>query len=161
MGLSKDAEKRQHQLDNIKGHSFKPGQSGNPCGGSQRQRERNRINKYIKQIIGRSKVIPDQGMTKYEIDSIEQKMLSVTLSEAQVLAKADESPLYMKNLAMAIMLDMKNGKTDTIDKLRERQYGKTAQRIEITGKDGQPIQTQKQLSQTEAKDFIKKLESEC
>jgi hypothetical protein len=149
------------QLANIEGHKFKPGQSGNPRGGSQRQRERNRINKFIKQIIGRSKVIPDQGMTKYEIDSIEQKMLSVTLSEAQVLAKADDSPLYMKNLAMAIMLDMKNGKTDTIDKLRERQYGKTAQRIEITGKDGQPIQTQKQLSQTEAKDFIKKLEEEC
>ena len=160
MALSKDKEKRQRQLDNIKNHKFPKGVSGNPSGLSKKVRERNRINKYIKNLIGRSKVIADQEMTKNEINSIEQKMLAVSLSEAQVLAKADDSPLYMKSLAMAIIIDMKNGKTDTVDKLRERQYGKIVQRFEVTGKDGQPIQTQKQMTQSEAKDFIKKLEDE-
>ena len=31
---------------------------------------------------------------------------------------------------------MKNGKTTALDKLRERQYGKPTQRMELTGKDG-------------------------
>lgn len=149
------------QLANIENHKFKPGQSGNPRGGSQRQRERNRVNKFIKSIIGRSKVIPDQGMTKNEIDAIEQKVISISLSEAQLLSKSDDAPMYLKNLCIAIILDMKNGRTDTIDKLRERQYGKAVQRIEVTGKDGSPIQTQRQMTQSEAKDFIKKLEKEC
>jgi hypothetical protein len=160
MGLSPDKEKRQRQLDNIKNHKFPKGVSGNPGGLSKKVRERNRINKFVKKIIGRSKVIQDQNMTKNEIDSIEQKMLAVSLSEAQLLAKADNSPLYMKSLAMAIIIDMKNGKTDTVDKLRERQYGKTVQRLEVTGKDGQPINMQNTMTQTEAKDFIKKLEDE-
>ncbi len=160
MGLSPDKEKRQRQLDNIKNHKFPKGVSGNPSGLSKKVRERNRINNFVKKIIGRSKVIQDQDMTKNEIDSIEQKMLAVSLSEAQLLAKADNSPLYMKNLAMAIIIDMKNGKTDTVDKLRERQYGKTVQRLEVTGKDGQPINMQKTMTQTEAKDYIKKLEDE-
>ena len=160
MGLSPDKEKRQRQLDNIKNHKFPKGVSGNPSGLSKKVRERNRINNFVKKIIGRSKVIQDQDMTKNEIDSIEQKMLAVSLSEAQLLAKADNSPLYMKNLAMAIIIDMKNGKTDTVDKLRERQYGKTVQRLEVTGKDGQPINMQNTMTQMEAKDFIKKLEDE-
>lgn len=100
-------------------------------------------------------------MTKFEIDAIEQKVISISLSEAQLLSKSDDAPMYLKNLCIAIVLDMKNGRTDTIDKLQERQYGKAVQRIEVTGKDGSPIQTQRQMTQTEAKNFIKKLESDC
>ena len=141
MALSKDPEKRKRQLENLKGHTWKSGQSGNPKGFNQIGREKNRINDFVKKVIGTSKerVIETVGMTAAEIDAIEQRMLSVSLSEAQIIAKDDYTPVYMKNLALAIIIDMKNGKTDTIDKLRERQYGKVKQQIELTGKGGQPL----------------------
>ncbi len=141
MALSKDPEKRKRQLENLKGHIWKSGQSGNPKGFNQIGREKNRINDFVKKVIGTSKerVIETVGMSAAEIDAIEQRMLSVSLSEAQIIGKDDNTPLYMKNLALAIIIDMKNGKTDTVDKLRERQYGKAKQQIELTGKNGQPL----------------------
>lgn len=141
MALSKDPEKRKRQLENLKGHIWKSGESGNPRGYSRLAREKNRINDFVNKIIGTAKdrVIETTGMTPEEVDAIEQKILSASLSEAQLIAKDNNTPLYMKNLAMAVIIDMKNGKTDTVDKLRERQYGKVKQQIELTGKNGQPL----------------------
>jgi hypothetical protein len=61
---------------------------------------------------------------------------------------------------MAIITDMKNGKTDTVQKLRERQYGQVKQQIEVTGADGAPL-LQQPMTQEQAKDFINELESDC
>lgn len=39
-------------------------------------------------------------------------------------------------MGMAIISDIKKGRTSTIDKLRDRQFGKIADKVEITGADG-------------------------
>lgn len=142
------------QLANLKGHEYKKGQSGNPNG-----RPRNRMLKLLKQICPKGRIKENTGLTINEIDYIEQTVLSMTLSELQLIAKEDRTPAYMKTLAMAIIMDMKNGKTDTVNKLRSRQYGDIKQQVEVTGKDGAPLM-QQNMTQEQAKELIKKIEDE-
>lgn len=52
---------------------------------------------------------------------------------------------------------MKNGKTTTLDKLRERQYGKPTQRMELTGKDGGDLIPARTLTKEEAAELFKTL----
>ena len=56
-----------------------------------------------------------------------------------------------------ILSDMKNGKTTTLDKLRERQYGKPTQRMELTGKDGGDLIPARTLTKEEAAELFKTL----
>ena len=56
---------------------------------------------------------------------------------------------------------MKDGKTDTIERLRERQYGKAVERVELTGKDGAPLMDAPQtMTQEEATAYLQNLEKE-
>lgn len=143
------------QLANLEPYKFKKGQSGNPAG-----RQRNRVADYIKTITTKGHLKKSTGLTINEINTIERKVLELRLSELQTIAKDDEAHAYFKGLCMAVIIDMKNGRTDTISKLRERQYGQTKQQIEVTGKDGAPLM-QQPMTQEQAKELINKLEKDC
>lgn len=143
------------QLANIENHKWKKGQSGNPKGAS-----KNRVKAFLKTILNKNKLKKTEGLTMAEINTIEKKVLELGLPDLQVLAKSDGSPAYLKNLCLAIITDMKHGKTDTVQKLRERQYGQVKQQIEVTGADGAPL-LQQPMTQEQAKDFINELESDC
>lgn len=135
---------------------WQPGQSGNPKG-----RPKNRvIREWLPACFGKDRTKTLVSMTQDEVDTWEQKLLVLSTPEHAVLAKWDECPAYAKNLAMAILYDTKNGKTTTIDKLRERQYGKPVQRVELTGADGQPLVQPKTMTQQEARDFLQQLEQD-
>lgn len=142
------------QLANLDAYKWKPGQSGNPKG-----KPKNRAKAYFKRLLSKAQLKKSEGLTADEINTIERKVLEVGLPDLQLLAKDGGSPAYLKNLCMAIIIDMKNGKTDTVDKLRERQYGKAKQQIEVTGKDGAPLM-QQPLTQQQAKELIENLEQE-
>lgn len=145
--------KKDKRLQNLR-PPWKPGESGNLKG-----RKKNRVvNEWLPQCFGHKRAKQIKALSQEEIDMWEQLLMYLSHPELSVIAKWDDSPAYAKNIAMSILFDIKNGKTTTIDKLRERQYGKPIQRIELTGKDGSNL-LGKGVSIEEAKQIINDLES--
>lgn len=117
--------------DNLRA-PWKPGESGNPNG-----RPKNRVvNEWLPACFGKKRTKALSEMTDEEINAIERRLLVFTAAELTALVEWKDSPIYAKSLGKAILSDNKNGRTTTIDKLRERQYGKAVQKLELTGKDG-------------------------
>lgn len=141
------------QLANIESHKWRKGQTGNPNG-----RPKNRVKILLQQILPKNKLKKSGALTLEEINTIEQSILALELSDLQVLAKADETPAYAKTLAMAAIIDMKNGKTSTMSLLMDRQYGKPQQNIDITS-NGKTLE-QVPLTRAEQAEYLKHLEEE-
>lgn len=124
---------------------FQPGQSGNPKG-----RPKNRVKDDLVTIFGnKAKARKFYALRTEEIDDWEAAVLSFSIDELKFIAKWDKAPAYPKGLAIAILSDMKNGKTTTLDKLRERQHGTLTKKLEITGKDGTPLVPMNEMSYEE------------
>lgn len=141
------------QLANLEEHKWRKGQTGNPNG-----RPKNRVKILLQQILPKNKLKKSGALTLDEINTIEQSILALELSDLQVLAKADETPAYAKTLAMAAIIDMKNGKTSTMSLLMDRQYGKPQQNIDITS-NGKTLE-QVPLTRAEQAEYLKHLEEE-
>ena len=141
------------QLANIESYKWRKGQTGNPNG-----RPKNRVKILLQQILPKNKLKKSGALTLEEINTIEQSILALELSDLQVLAKADETPAYAKTLAMAAIIDMKNGKTSTMSLLMDRQYGKPQQTIDITS-NGKTLE-QVPLTRAEQAEYLKHLEEE-
>ena len=100
-----------------------------------------------------------EALTSEEIDTIERSILSLELADLQTLARNEETPAYAKTLAMAALMDMKFGKTYTVDRLMDRQYGKPQQKVDITT-GGKPIQAGRPLTREEQVEYLRQLEEE-
>lgn len=102
--------------DNLIPYRFKPGQSGNPKG-----RPKNRVPDQLVVIFGsKAKARKFYGLSGEEIDDWEEAVLSMTTGQLKELAKWDDAPAYPKGLAVAVLTEMRDGKTSTLDKLRDR-----------------------------------------
>ena len=99
------------------------------------------------------------NLSEAEIHAIEQIILSLDIKALQAVAKADGTPAYMKTLAMAAIMDMKNGKTQTVNLLRDRQFGAVKKNVDVTS-NGQRMMPQS-LTPKEAREMLKKIEESC
>ena len=149
----KELTGKEKRLANILPHRFKPGQSGNPAG-----RKKNRIPDLLAECIGRKKAQMTEELTNIEINTIESIILTLDLKSLQAVAKNDATPAYMKTLAMAAILDMKNGKTRTMDLLRDRQHGPVKKQVDVTT-NGQSMAGQS-MTPKEAKEMLDAIEKE-
>lgn len=141
------------QLANLEKGKFQPGQSGNPAG-----RKKDRVKALLRQVLPKSKLRTAEALTTDEINTIEKSILALELPDLQLLAKNETTPAYMKTLAMAMIIDMKNGQTKTVDLLRNRQYGTPQQKIDVTT-GGAPL-TAKEMTPEQAKAMLQELEEE-
>ncbi len=142
------------QLANIESHKWRKGQSGNPNG-----KQKDRVRELLRRMLPKGKLKKSEALSLDEINTIERSILALELSDLQVMAKADETPAYAKTLAMAAIIDMKNGKTTTMDRLMDRQYGKPQQKVDITS-GGREIGQGRPLTREEQAEYLRQLEEE-
>lgn len=110
---------------------WKKGQSGNPEGSKPSRVQDSLI---ACGIFKSKKQCKDHyALTEAEINGWERTMLTLSVDRIKTLVKWDACPAYPKGLAIAILSDMKDGRTTTLDKLRSRQFGDIAQKMEVTG----------------------------
>lgn len=139
---------------NIEPYKWKKGQSGNPNG-----RPRNRVRELMEGLLTVKQVKENTNLEQRDIDAIEQIVLSLDTPSLQAIAKSEKTPVYMRTLAMAAMWDMKNGRTQTMNLLRDRQFGAVKKQVDVTT-NGQSMVPQS-MTPDEAKDLLKQIEESC
>lgn len=133
--------------------SWKPGESGNPAGRPRR------VNTLLEGLLTVNQVRENTNLDQKEIDAIEQIIMSLDTPALQAVAKSEKTPAYMRTLAMAAMYDMKNGKTQTMNLLRDRQFGSVKKQVDVTS-NGQSVAPQS-MTPDEAKEMLKRIEESC
>lgn len=149
-GVSEGAQKG---WKNTEPHKWSKGESGNPKG-----RPKNRVTELLDGCLTRKQVKENTNLTDDEINAIEKIVLSLDIKALQAVAKSDATPAYMKTLAMAAILDMKNGKTQTMNLLRDRQFGAVKKQVDVTS-NGHSMAAQS-LTPKEAREMLKSIEKE-
>jgi len=134
---------------------WKKGQSGNPAG-----RPKNHVGDTLKTLFGKS-ARKIYNLSQQELDTWDAALISLTDSQLKALIQLDSVPSYPKNQAVAILTDMKNGRTTTVERLADRLYNRhNPKRVELTGKDGADLVAPRVLTKEEAAAFIEKLNEE-
>lgn len=143
-----------NNAEQLREHQWKPGQSGNPNG-----RPRNRVKELLDGLLTVKQVKENTNLEERDINAIEQIILSLDTPALQAIAKSEKTPVYMRTLAMAAMWDMKNGKTQTMNLLRDRQFGAVKKQVDVTT-NGESMVPQS-MTPDEAKDLLKRIEESC
>ena len=114
--------------DHLRPYMFRKGQSGNPAGGKGRPPDR--VKAMVKELYGRGGEF--STLSKTEQQRWMELLVSMDVETLQKVAASKEAPAFVKGNAIAILMDMKNGTTRTLDKISERLYGRPKVEATIT-----------------------------
>lgn len=157
-GMSEGSKKGQRQnADALERHKWQKGQSGNPNG--RPKLPKNRVKELLEGLLTVKQVQENTNLEQNDIDAIEQIILSLDTPALQAIAKSEKTPVYMRTLAMAAMWDMKNGKTQTMNLLRDRQFGAVKKQVDVTT-NGESVIPQS-MTPNEAQELLKRIEESC
>jgi len=149
-GMTEGSKKGQEHIK----PRWKPGESGNPKG-----RPKSRVKELMEGLLTVKQVKENTMLDDSEIHAIELMVLSLDTTALQAIAKSEKTPVYMRTLAMAAMWDMKNGKTGTMNLLRDRQFGAVKKQVDVTT-NGESMAPQS-MTPDEAKEWLKRIEESC
>lgn len=137
-------------MDNVTPYQYKKGQSGNPAGGSAKSRrkkaERLLAEQQFDELFGKGASRKLKLIKNDDDLAWLQKLYSADAGTLAEIAKWQGSPASVKSYAIAMLRDMQNGKTYTIDKIRERLFGKPTQYVELTGAGGKDLMMQQEVN---------------
>ena len=100
------------------------------------------------------------GLSDQETEEIEDIVRTFPSDLIAVFAQDPKISAYLRTYSRAALIDLKNGRTTTMDKLRERKFGKPTQHFELTGKDGAPLMQARRLTKEEAKELLESMDKE-
>lgn len=137
-GTTKQKRKQsQAQLANIEPYKFKKGELPTLSTGG--GRKPNRVKDLLKVILSVPRLKKIENLSAEEIHTIEKAVMFCTLDDLKKVMKHKDVPAYFKTLINAAFNDIQNGKTVTMDKLRDRQYGPVTTKQDVTS-NGETIQ---------------------
>lgn len=117
---------------------FKPGETGNPKGrGKGVLNYKTRIDMALDQL---AEEFAKTHNIKYKETIATKKRKALTGADVDIMGD-----VFKQYVNMA-----RNGNLKAIDSLLDRTYGKATQPIELTGKDGDPIQYQERMAKADA-----------
>lgn len=98
----------------LKAIGFKPGVSGNPKG-----RPKAVARRQIAEVLSCDDT-SQLALTKTDYDDVDKMMPSMSTEQLKKIANSNEVNIYLRSQAYAILSDLQEGKTATVDKMRER-----------------------------------------
>lgn len=140
--------------------NLKPFKSGAEWNGNANGRPKSRVAEARVKVMGKAKAKEYHGISATEYMEWCESLISAEVPALKAWAQDDGTPVFARAYARAILFDMKNGKTTTLDKIAEKLYGKAVQRVEHTGADGSNLIPARTLTKEEAKELMQDLEKE-
>lgn len=128
---------KEKSLDNLKnGVKFGEGQAINLAG---------RPKSYINQVWELMGITKDEDkvvlLSKEDKYKFIQGLFEMPLDQLQELANNTKLPVFVVTIVRALICDIADGKTFTIQQFFDRFYGRAGQSLELTGEPTKPLVT--------------------
>jgi len=101
-----------------------------------RGRKPSRMSEFIKSFNLED---PDRAISKEDAYKLLKHILFCNKSQLEAMARNSDLPVAIVCQIKAIVTDIANGRTETVDKLFDRLYGKSMQPVELSGVSGRPL----------------------
>lgn len=117
-------------------------------------RKKTRMNEFIKafNLEDESRQISREDAIRLHVH-----LLSCNKAQLELMARNSDLPVSIVCQILAIVDDLQNKKTDTVDKIAASLYGKAVQLIELTGAAGTPLIPSKPMSRKAYETLLIKL----
>lgn len=97
----------------------------------------NRADRYVEKKFGKKRLRELKNeCSAAEINSAEQYVLHMSKPEIESVKDDEEAPNYFRSLCNSSVTDFSVGRTTTVDRLRDRQYGSVTQDVNVSGEVG-------------------------
>lgn len=109
----------------------------NPPAPKPKPEESSKVMKELKKVLGytKKKTLASLMLTQVDIDAAERLLLALNVEQLKKLVATQQSfytpiGIYLATYAKKLLVDLKEGKTDGVDRLRNRQYKNAVPSIE-------------------------------